>query len=202
MEEKVYTLVINGKPEGPFTLAQLKEKNIKPDSFVRTLGMDDYKEAHEIKELRAFLGFSEIFTRPQYFAGFDLRLLATVIDWFILFALTAFIELLLALYFEQQSTTMFIILTGSLILPILKMIYQICMEYSYQATIGKRLLQIKVVNLQGLKPSLQQITIRNLAKVLSTIPAFFGYLYLFLNKQQQSLHDKIADTLVIKDRLI
>ncbi|MFC5282492.1 RDD family protein [Pedobacter alpinus] len=202
MEEKTYTLVINGKPEGPFTLAALKEKNIKPDSFIRTAGMDDYKEAHELKELRAFFGFNESFTSPQYFAGFDLRLLATVIDWFILFAIAAFIELLLALYFEQQSTTLFIILMGAILLPIIKMIYQIYMEHNHQATFGKKLLQIKVVNLQGLKPSLQQVVIRNLAKIISTVTVFFGYLYLFLNKQQQALHDKIADTMVIKDRLI
>ncbi|HEY0244960.1 MAG TPA: DUF4339 domain-containing protein, partial [Mucilaginibacter sp.] len=52
-----YTLVINGKPEGPFSLAQLKEYKIKPGDFVKTAAMDDYKEAHEIAELREFLGF-------------------------------------------------------------------------------------------------------------------------------------------------
>ena len=202
MKQKLYTLVINGKPHGPFTLTELKEKNIKPDSFVRTIGMDDYKEAHELKELRAFFGFPESFTRPQYFAGFDLRLLATVIDWFILFAGAAFIALLLSLYFEQQSTTLSIIIITAAFLPPVKMVYQIFMEYNYQATFGKRLLQIRIVNLQGLKPSLTQVIVRNLAKIASTIPAFLGYLYLLLNKQQQALHDKSAHTLVIKDRLL
>jgi hypothetical protein len=39
-----YILVINGKPEGPFSIEELKEHKIKPTDFVKTEAMDDYKD--------------------------------------------------------------------------------------------------------------------------------------------------------------
>lgn len=202
MNQAKYTLVINGKPAGPFTLKELKTYHVKPDSFLRTPGLDDYKEAHEFPELREFFGFIKQYTNPQYFAGFDLRMLASVIDWFILFAGVVTIQLVLVLFFNERSITLVIIGAGLLLLPILKFIYHIYMEYFKQATIGKRLMNIKVTNLQGLPPSFAEVLIRNSAKIISTALFFFGYLYSFLNKKQQCLHDVMANTLVIKERLV
>lgn len=202
MNEIVYHLVVNGKPTGPFTLAELKSQPVKADSFIKTPEMDDYKEAHEIAELRTLLGFVKEYTAPQYYAGFDLRLLATAIDWFIVFGMFAFFELLLALWVSDTTATQQNILSGLLLLPFLKLFYHIYMENHQQATIGKKLVSIKVTNLQGLQPSLPQIIYRNLSKTISTLPFFAGYFYLFLNKKQQAFHDKLAETLVVKSRLI
>ena len=47
-----YFLVINGKPKGPFSIGQLKTMSVKPSDFLKTADMVDYKEAHEIAELR------------------------------------------------------------------------------------------------------------------------------------------------------
>jgi hypothetical protein len=77
-----YTVVINGKPEGPYEFEQLKTLAIKPGTFIRKPGMDDYKEAHEFEELRELFGFRYQQTAPQYFASFDQRLLASIIDYF------------------------------------------------------------------------------------------------------------------------
>ena len=202
MNQKIYTLVINGKPEGPFTIDELQKNQVKPDSFVRKPGMDDYKEAHEIEELRQILGFKKQFTSPQYFAGFDLRMLAFVLDWFIILGVTSIIELIIVLMLNDRMTTIFILGIGLLLMPILKFIYQVILETKQQATIGKKLMNIRVSNLNGQKPEFSEILIRNLAKIISTGTFFFGYFYLFLNKKQQTLHDLMANTLVIKDRLV
>jgi uncharacterized RDD family membrane protein YckC len=202
MNEKIYTLVINGKPHGPFTIDELQKNQIKPDSFVRKPGMDDYKEAHEFDELRQILGFKKRYAAPQYFAGFDLRMLAVCIDWFIIIGVTSILELIFALLFDDKMTTIIILGSGLLVMPILKFIYQVVLENKQQATIGKKLMNIRVTNMNGLKPKFSEILIRNLAKILSTATFFFGYFYLFLNKKQQTLHDLMADTMVIKDRLV
>ena len=78
MNPDQYTVVINGKPQGPYNLSELKDLNITANTFIRKPGMDDYKEAHAIPELRELLGFSYQKTAPQYFAAFDQRLLASV----------------------------------------------------------------------------------------------------------------------------
>ena len=70
-----------------------------------------------------------------------------------------------------------------------------------QATFGKQILAIKVCDMQGKRVSFGLAAGRNLAKVFSALPFFIGYLFAFFNKQQQCLHDMIAGTLVVKDRL-
>jgi uncharacterized RDD family membrane protein YckC len=202
MDNQIYKLVIDGKPAGPFSLEELKTHSVKPDSFLRRPGMDDYKEAHEFPELREFFGFSKQYTSPQYFAGFDLRMLASVLDWFIIAGIVAVLDLIIILILDQREKTIAVLLANIIIIPVLKFIYQVYLESTQQATLGKKMLNIRVTNLQGLKPSFQQILVRNFSKIISTGLFFFGYLYSFLNKKQQCLHDVMANTLVIKDRLI
>ena len=202
MDSQIYTLVVNGKPAGPFSIEELKSHQVKPDDFLRIPGMDDYKEAHEFPELRALFGFAKQYTSPQYFAGFDLRLLASILDWFIIIGIIAVLDLILILILDQRALTISVLLTSVVIIPLLKFVYQVYLEYHQQATLGKKMINIRITNLHGLKPSFNQILVRNLSKIISTGLFFFGYLYSFLNKKQQCLHDVMADTLVIKDRLV
>ena len=201
--EDIYTVVINGKPEGPYHLDSIKKMNILPGTFVRKPGMDDYKEAHEFPELRALFGFSYEQTAPQYFASFDQRLLASVIDYFILLMICISFILVSFLFITDKEQR---IMTGLMFLPFLpvfKFIYGVFADASAaQGTIGKRLLNIKVTGMGGKRITFPVSVIRNGAKILSVLPLFFGYLYSFLNKKQQCWHDIAANTLVIKDRLI
>jgi uncharacterized RDD family membrane protein YckC len=198
-----YTVVVDGKPQGPYDLDSIKMMNILPGTFVRKPGMDDYKEAHEFPELRALFGFSFEHTVPQYFASFDQRLLASVIDYFTLLLIYILLLLFAFVFIEGKEER---IAAGMLmlpLLPVLKFIYGVIAESSAaQGTIGKRLLNIRVTDLKGRKIGFAMSFTRNIAKLLSVLPLFFGYLYSFLNKKQQCWHDIAANTLVIKDRLI
>nr|WP_084406978.1 RDD family protein [Pedobacter panaciterrae] len=198
-----YTVVINGKPEGPYQLEQLKSLNILPGTFIRKPGMDDYKEAHELSELRELLGFTFQKTAPQYFASFDQRLLASVIDYFFLTLAYVLLVLISFIFVEGKNQRIMVSLAGLPLIAVAKFIYSSIAEASdKQATVGKRLLNIKVTDLGGNRISLSNAYGRNAAKILSTAPFFLGYLYSFLNKKQQCFHDLTADTLVVKDRLI
>lgn len=165
--------------------------------------MDDYKEAHEFPELRALFGFSYEQTAPQYFASFDQRLLAAVIDYFILFLVYIVMVLCCFVFVTGQGERISFALLLLPLIPVFKFIYGVFAEASAkQGTIGKRLLSIKVTDMRGARVSIGLSFLRNLGKVLSVAPLFFGYLYSFLNKKQQCFHDVAAGTLVIKDRLI
>src|ERR1700761_839470 len=141
----VYILVINGKPEGPFTIGQLKAMAIKPDDFVKTPEMVDYKEAHEIAELREIFRFEKRSVAPQYFAAFDQRLLASALDWFFIsggYMLVAFIGVI---FISDPATRIIILFSLLILVPLTKMIYHIIMECSAkQATWGKQIVKIKV----------------------------------------------------------
>ena len=201
--EPNYIVVVNGKPEGPYDFEHLKQMNIVAGTFVRKPGMDDYKEAHEFPELRALFGFSYEQTAPQYFASFDQRLLAAVIDYFILFLVYIVVILCCFMFVKGQGERISFALLLLPLIPVFKFVYGVFAEASArQGTIGKRLLSIKVTDMGGARVSIGLSFLRNLGKVLSVAPLFFGYLYSFLNKKQQCFHDVAAGTLVIKDRLI
>lgn len=196
-----YTLVINGKPEGPYTLDELKNLKIKPGDFVRTDTMDDYKEAHEIAELRQLFDFKEqVFL--QYFAAFDQRATAAVLDWFFMSTVCVVPVFLVSLLVTDRMIGLGLSASLLIIIPVVNLIYHIVMEGSAkQATFGKQILKIKVCDMQGKPISRGHAAGRNFAKIFSVLTLFIGYLYSFFNKQQQCLHDIIAGTLVIKDRL-
>ena len=201
--QTTYLLVINGKPEGPFTIEELKELQIKPGDFIRSAAMNDYKEAHEVAELREYFGFSKEHILPQYFAGFDQRLLASTLDWFMIVGIFIVLIFICLVAISDKSTQMVVAFSLLATVPIVKIIYHIVMESSAkQATYGKQLLKIKVCDMQGERINTGQAISRNLAKILSVLTLFIGYLFSFFNRQQQCLHDMVAGTLVIKDRLV
>jgi uncharacterized RDD family membrane protein YckC len=197
-----YVLVINGKPAGPFTIAQLKEHGIKPGDFVKTPEMDDYKEAHEIADLRELFGFAKPLMVPQYFGSFDQRLLAAALDWFFVFGACLIPAFIASIFVDNNVTRLSIAFSLIVIVPAVKLLYNVIMECSpKQATLGKLILKIKICDMQGNRIGFFRSLWRNAAKVFSVLPFFIGYLYSFFNKQQQCMHDMLAGTLVMKDRL-
>lgn len=198
-----YTVVVNGKPVGPYSLVQLKELGLKPDAFVRKPGMHDYKEAHEFLELRELLGFKFQQTAPQYFAAFDQRLLASTIDYFLIMIGYVVVVLVFYIFLDDKVFRIGTAIGLLILVPLVKFIYGTIAEASVkQATMGKRLMDIKVTDMLGNRLDLATSFARNIAKIISVMPVFLGYLYSFMNKKQQCLHDVIANTLVIKQRLL
>lgn len=201
MDQTEYILVIKGKPEGPFTLAQLKEMGIKADDFVKTTDIDDYKQAHEVAELRQILGFKKQ-VLLQYFGSFDQRLLASAIDTFMVAGVCILVVFFASLFISENIFKLSLLLGLLVIIPLVNLVYHIVMESSpKQGTYGKQLLGIKVCDLQGEPITTAHAAGRNFAKILSTLTFFLGYLYSFFNEKKQCLHDVIAGTLVVKDRL-
>jgi len=197
-----YVLVISGKPEGPFSVEELKTRRIKPGDFVKTPEMPDYKEAHEIEELREIFGFKKRTVMPQYFAAFDQRLLASVLDWFFVSGFYLIIAFTALLLINDHDERIILAISLLVVIPVSNLIYHIKMESSArQATYGKQILKIKVTDIEGKPIDVSKAISRNLGKVLSTVTVI-GYLMSFFNRYQQCLHDVLAETLVVKDRLI
>ena len=80
-------------------------------------------------------------------------------------------------------------------------LYWILMEASiWQASIGKKIIGLKVVNEGGEKPSLANASARNLLKCLSAITLCIGFFMAAWTNKKQTLHDKVARMLVIKEQ--
>lgn len=198
-----FWVVEKGKPAGPYSLEELKSRAIKSDTFIKSDTMDDYKEAHEISAVRSLLGFKAKLVQPQYFASLDVRLLAIVVDYLLVFGIYSVLALLLLFFTNQQIVKMAIALSGVVIIPLARSVYAVFMESSKkQATLGKQLLGIKVCDEEGRSISFGRSLLRNLGKWLSTLTIGLGYLFGFFDRKQQCLHDKLAGTLVVKERLL
>jgi uncharacterized RDD family membrane protein YckC len=196
-----YILVVKGKPEGPFNMEQLKGMGIKFNDFVKTPEMPDYKEAHEIAELRQTFHFDKQPVIPQYFAGFDQRWMASALDWFFISGVLIVMASVAVIIISEKEIRLGIAFSLLGLIPLTKIIYHMVMECSHkQATYGKQILKIRVCDLYGERISPGKSITRNLFKIFSLI-TIIGYLLSFFNKKQQCLHDMMAETLVMKDRL-
>jgi uncharacterized RDD family membrane protein YckC len=82
--------------------------------------------------------------------------------------------------------------------------YGVAMEWFWQGrTLGKRVLQLRVVDAEGLRLTFSQILIRNLLRAVDSLPLFYlvGGTVCLLNSRMQRLGDVAAGTLVIRTRL-
>lgn len=69
----------------------------------------------------------------------------------------------------------------------------------WQATIGKRILQIKIGNSEGNRISMMKALLRTFGKFISGQILLIGYLMAFFTKKHQALHDFLARTYVFED---
>ncbi|MBK7855695.1 MAG: RDD family protein [Bacteroidetes bacterium] len=149
-------------------------------------------------------------TNPQHFlyAGFWRRFLAMFIDSLILGLVSSIV--FSNSQFKFSSDEPFMVfdtiplfysfnLLGGIASFILNLIYYAALESSkYQATLGKMAMGIKVIDADGNRLSSQKAIVRYVCKIISAIILFIGYIMAAFDSKKQALHDKIADTLVIK----
>ena len=164
--------------------------------------MVDYKEAHEIAELRDLFHFKRQITEPQYFVGLDQRLLAGALDLFFVSGVYIVLGFTTILFVPDQENRIIVGVSLIVLIPLTNLIYHVVMECSdRQATYGKQILKIKVCDEEGKRITSGRAIARNFYKFFSGLTLGIGYLISFFNRKQQCLHDMMASTLVVKERL-
>lgn len=149
--------------------------------------------------------------KDQKYGGFLMRLIAYVIDSVIVGVPLVIVSVVFNLSYSMSGLSLFgnsgvqVNEVGSFIFSLilttitfgLTAVYFIGMEGSkYQATIGKKLIGLKVVNVKGEKITYPQATARYFSKILSGI-LYIGYIMIALTDKKQGLHDLIASTYVV-----
>ncbi|AKQ47380.1 hypothetical protein TH63_00150 [Rufibacter radiotolerans] len=142
------------------------------------------------------------------YAGFWIRLVAWVIDAFVLAIPNWIISAVfmggtaLATDLENNPYAMMAAMSGSIgLTSLINLLYKSILESSsWQATIGKKALNLKVTDEQGHRISFLRSLGRTLATFISAFILFIGYIMAAFSSRKQALHDKIASTLVVKTR--
>lgn len=140
----------------------------------------------------------------QVYAGFFVRLSAYLIDWIIVGAALLVIRIpvwivsliggadfLLQDFIFQYSVY-------DIVLYLLKTAYFVLLTYFTGSTLGKKLLQIRVISTEDRKPTFFEIVFReSVGKFLSALIIYIGYIMIGADKEKRGLHDILSDTYVV-----
>ena len=69
-----------------------------------------------------------------------------------------------------------------------------------RATLGKHMMGIQVTDLDGRRASLKAAIVRNIMKAVSSALLFLGHFFAFFSRKKQTLHDMLAETVVVYGR--
>lgn len=135
----------------------------------------------------------------QLLAGPISRFLAWGIDFCIIAAATTVLSVVfIMLDFISAGFGQAI---GFLVQFVLMIGYGIGFEWFKNGqTIGKRVLRLRVIDLQGLRMKPSQVVIRNLLRFVDMLPVFYlvGGLACVINRRGQRLGDLAANTIVVR----
>lgn len=137
----------------------------------------------------------------KVYAGFWIRTAAALIDSILMFFV--FIPILIAIYgidslVSGNFTRGFVGFLINYILPA----FAVIIFWIYKsATPGKMATGLSIVDAKtGEKPSTKQFIGRYLSYYVSMLPFFLGIFWVGIDKRKQGWHDKLAGTVVIKNK--
>lgn len=94
-------------------------------------------------------------------------------------------------------------LTGGSFEPLIALIYAAYLtgfeSSEWQASIGKRIMGLKVIDERGERLTISRALGRNFAKVVSAAALMLGFIWIVFSDKKQAWHDSLADTLVIDE---
>ena len=138
--------------------------------------------------------------RYYFYSTFWTRLLAFIVDQVILSVVVYFIAYYPCAGDDSYFCQFRYIQANAYFYGILiNWLYNAILECSsYQGSIGKILVGLKVTDINGERVSFVQASIRHFSKIVSGLILGIGYLFIFFTKKKQALHDLMANTLVVK----
>jgi uncharacterized RDD family membrane protein YckC len=134
------------------------------------------------------------------YAGFWIRLVAWVIDFFILLVAGVVAQLPFARLLQSRRIEDTLMAMGAVYLIDMAIgaTYEGVFVSRFGATPGKMALELKVVRPDGGPVSLGRAVGRYFAKMVSAIVLMIGYIMVGFDSEKRALHDMLCDTRVIK----
>jgi uncharacterized RDD family membrane protein YckC len=141
---------------------------------------------------------------PAY-AGFWIRFLAYLIDTLISCAVFIPVGIILGVVIvasgsDPDSADMMMVRLSSNGLSIVAgwLYYSLCESSSWQGTVGKKVLGLRVTDINGNRIGFGKATGRHFGKILSGLILGVGFIMIAFTEQKQGLHDMLAGTLVVQ----
>lgn len=130
------------------------------------------------------------------YAGFWARLIAWILDYAIVLLILVGIGIATATAITDVAM---LEIATSVLTVLVPLLYWPALESSSrQATLGKRIMGLRVTGLDGNRLSFSRAFLRHLAKMLSSITLGIGFLMAAFTARKQALHDFIPGSLVVR----
>ena len=141
------------------------------------------------------------------YAGFWIRFWAYIVDSIALVPISFLFYLKFAASFWDLSYGMygymaelgaaiyFTLFLASFLIPWLY--FSLFESGAWQATPGKRLMGLRVTDINGNKLTFGKASVRYFSKILSTLLFYIGFIMVGITEKKQGLHDIIAETFVL-----
>jgi len=211
MNEAYYVLA-DGVKTGPFSLEEVIEQGISVDTQVCTLDTDWQNASYLPEFAEYFESLGYIFPTEENLAHFGWRVIAFVIDYFMIGVCVMYIAVNLNLIvlpaptasFESAMNTMFSqrsLQYTELIFAIIFLTYNMLFELMpTRGTIGKRLFNLRVVDEDGDRLSFIKSFVRSIG--LLTGFNIFGFIIaiisFMISKNRQAWYDQVTKTYVVR----
>lgn len=209
--------------------AMFQQGEITDATYVWTAGMANWAAAGQVREqmsgpavvdaassgnLMRDLGLDEPVVKPYTYkpggggggeyAGFWLRFVASIIDSIIFGCLLGLpLGVLQGVFMGGATSESAIIISsliGNAVSIVLNTVIFAAFECSaWQGTPGKKILRIRVTDLDGDRISFLRAAGRNLAKIPSGMILMIGFIMAGFTEKKQALHDMMAGCLVVRD---
>jgi len=150
---------------------------------------------------RARIASGEAASSPDFrYAGLLPRAMAYILDFIALFPICVAISGIMAVSVEDfedpNYATMMLVWAGA------EMVYRFVMEWAFGWTIGKRIIGLRVAELDGARPTFRGAIVRNVTRIIDGQVPFGVILGLFLmlkTERRQRLGDLLGRTVVVLD---
>lgn len=206
--EKVYFIVKDSQKQGPYSKEELIQMRISASTLVWYDGLENWIEAQYIEELREVFQYK--ISNPQ--GGYQLNNFEQRVGNVVYHADNAHVTLFTPqgeIYYKYaEFGDRFVgLLLDRLIclflsfLPIVGpwLYYAILHSSVDQATVGQRAMNIKCISEEGNPIDFGQATGRFFMSIVSSMIFLIGYFLFFGSNKNQTLHDSVAKTLVVKE---
>lgn len=175
---KIVTVDVHKYQKEAVTSAQkeIEKRNIDSTKFeaIATKAFIDHQTENQIHQ--------NVVSSTSRFVNFIVDLLSF---WVLFFVIVMFFNIIFNINLSNDLLIWVVLLLAFFL-------YYIFMEFKFQKTIGKFITKTKVINSNGEKPSLNDIMIRTCCRLIP----FDRVSFLFT---KNGFHDKISNTMVIKD---
>lgn len=211
----------DGHEYGPVMLEELKswvrDGRIGRHTHIWRSDVGTWLAAAQYQELRGEIGSLPL-SATGAATGFDgvgfwARLGAFIVDSLLLYLIYAAVAMLLGwplnikfasgtppASFEDLKPLLFDMGRQISLSFFLRLIYEVMMTGALGATLGKMIIGAKIVRADGSKLGYGFALLRFLAKIISDVACYVGYLFIAFREDKRALHDLIVGTRVIYKR--